>query len=61
MDLEMITLSEVSQIETNKYFISLLCEILQNDTNEFIYKAEIQSQTQKTNPWLPKGKEAEEG
>ena len=39
----MITLSEVSQIETNKYFISLLCEILQNDTNEFIYKAEIQT------------------
>ena len=29
----------------NKYFISLLCEILQNDTNEFIYKTEIQSQT----------------
>ena len=28
-----------------------------NDTNEVIYKTEIDSQTQKTNLWLPKGKE----
>ena len=27
-----------------------------NDTNELIYKIEIDSQTQKTNLWLPKGK-----
>ena len=37
--------------------ISLMCGILKkNDTNELIYKAEIDSQTQKTNLWLPKGK-----
>ena len=28
---------------------------LKTDTNELIYKAEISSQTQKTNLWLPKG------
>ena len=27
------------------------------DTNELIYKTEADSQTQKTNLWLPKGKE----
>ena len=27
-----------------------------NDTNELIYKIEIDSQTQKTNLWLSKGK-----
>ena len=27
-----------------------------NDTNELIYKTEIDPQTQKTNLWLPKGK-----
>ena len=29
---------------------------LKKDTNEFIYEAEANSQTQKTNLWLPKGK-----
>ena len=28
----------------------------ENDTNELIYKTKIDSQTQKTNLWLPKGK-----
>ena len=32
-----------------------------NDTNELTYKAETDSQTQKTNLWLPKGKGGEEG
>ena len=35
--------------------ISLTCGILKSDTNEVIYKTEIDSQTQKTNLWLPKG------
>ena len=39
--------------------ISLICEILKNDTNELIYKTEIDSQTQKTNLWLPQGKEGD--
>ena len=31
---------------------------LKNSTNELIYKSETDSQTQKTNLWLPKGKGA---
>ena len=34
--------------------ISLICGILKNGTNELIYKAETDSQTQKANLWLPK-------
>ena len=30
-----------------------------NDTNELIYKTEINSQTQKTHLWLPEGKGGE--
>ena len=37
--------------------ISLICGILKkNDTNELIYKTETDSQTSKTNLWLPNGK-----
>ena len=36
--------------------ISLTDGILKNDTNELIYKAEIDSQTWKTNLWPPKEK-----
>ena len=36
--------------------ISLLYGILKSDTNELIYKTETDSQTSKTNLWLPKGK-----
>ena len=32
---------------------------LKYDTNELIYKTETESQTQKTNLWLPKGKEGQ--
>ena len=32
-------------------------ESKKNDTNELIYKTEIDSQTQRTKLWLPKGKE----
>ena len=39
MDLEIITLSEIRQIEKDKYMKSLTCGILKStDTNEFIYK-----------------------
>ena len=54
-DLENIVLSEVSQTEKDKYMILLTCGILKTDTNELIYKTEIDSQTQKTNLWLLKG------
>ena len=44
MDLETVIQSEVSQKEKNKYrVISLICGIQKNDTDEFIYKAEIES------------------
>ena len=57
MDLEIIILNEVSQTEKDKYrMISLICGILKKKTNELIYKTETDSQTQKTNLWLPKGK-----
>ena len=47
--LEMIMLSEVSQMEKDKYhMISLICGISKtNDTKEFIYKTEIDSQNRK--------------
>ena len=35
---------------------SHMCEILKDDTNELIYKTEVESQRYKTNLWLPKGK-----
>ena len=44
-DLEIITLSEVNQTKKDKYHIILLiCGILKNDTNELIYKTEVDSQ-----------------
>ena len=36
--------------------ISLICESLKKDTNELVSRTERDSQTQKTNLWLPKGK-----
>ena len=41
-------------------YTSLTCGILKNDTNELIYKTGTDSQTLKTNLWLPKGKGAGE-
>ena len=39
MDLEIIILRKVSQTEKDKYpMILLICGILKNNTNEFIYK-----------------------
>ena len=49
-------LSELSQMEKDKQH-----EItyLKSDTNEHICKTEMDSQTQKTNLWLPQGKMGE--
>ena len=58
MDPEIIILSEISQRRTNIWY-RLYVESKKNDTNELIYKTEIDSQTQKTNLWLPKGKRGE--
>ena len=56
LDLETIIDSEISQKETDKYrIISLICGIQKNDKDELIFKAEIESQIQKTNLWLSVG------
>ena len=44
MDLESTILSEVSQTEEDKYYITYMCN-LKNNTNESMYKIEIESQT----------------
>ena len=57
MGLEIIILSEVSETEKDKYhMILLIYGLFKNDANELIYRREIDSQIQKTNLWLPKGK-----
>ena len=59
MDLQIIILSEVSQIEKDKYhMISFNMWNLKYDTNELIYNLfiETDSETQKTDLRLPKGK-----
>ena len=38
------------------YYIAYMWNLKKNDTNELIYKIETDSQTSKTNLWLPKGK-----
>ena len=54
VDLEIIILREVK--ERQIYNIVYMCNVKNNDTNELIYKRETDSQTQKTNLWLPNGK-----
>ena len=43
MDLEAVKLSEVSQTEKDKYMVSLIYEVLNDGTDESIYKIEIES------------------
>ena len=45
MDLESITLNEVSQLKTNIMCCCLHVESKKNDPNELIYKTEIDTQT----------------
>ena len=54
IDLEV--LSKLSQTEKDKYHDTAYMRNQKNDTNEFIYKTETNSQNQKTNLWLPRGK-----
>ena len=55
IDLEIIILSEVSQRQIS-YDITYIWNLKKNNTNELIYKTEIDPQTWKTNLWLPGGK-----
>ena len=54
MDLEIIILSEVRERQIHN--ITNMWNLEKNDTKEFIYKIETDSQTQKTNLQLPKRK-----
>ena len=56
-DLDIIILSEVKSDRERQisYGITYMWK-LKYDTNELIYKTETDSQTQKKNLWLPKGK-----
>ena len=46
MALEITVLSEARQTKKDKYYmLSLICEILKNDTNKLICQTEIDSQT----------------
>ena len=58
MDLDIFILSEVSQTEKDKYMnITYMWNLKnKNDTNELIDKTRTDSQSLKTNLWLPKEK-----
>ena len=45
----------LSEVRQKQIYNNIYIWDLKNDTNELIYKTEIDSQTQKTNLWLPKG------
>ena len=55
MDLEITIQSEANQRQISYGIVYM--QNIKNDTNELIYKTEIDSQTQKTNLRLSKGKE----
>ena len=57
---EIILLSEVRQRKMNIIWHGLYVQSKKNDTNELIYKREIDPQTQKTNLWLPRRKAGRE-
>ena len=54
MQLEIITLNEVRKRKTTPYDITHTWN-LKYDTNEPIYETETESQTQRTEWWLPRG------
>ena len=49
-------LTYIDQRKTNIIWYHLHVEFLKHGTNKLIYKTETDSQTYKTNLWLPKGK-----
>ena len=62
MQLEIIIQNETSQKEKEKYHMtSLICGNLKYDTNEPINETAMDSQTQRTDWWLPKGRKLGEG
>ena len=62
MDLESVIQSEVSQKEKNKYrILTHIYGIQKNGIDDLIYKTEIETQTQRTNVWTPRGGKVGEG
>ena len=58
MGLESVIQSEVNQKEKSQYhIITHICGIQKNGIDDLICKAEIETQMQKTNVWIPRGKE----
>ena len=57
MDLGIIITNEVSQKEKDKYHVISCIWNLKHDTSEFIYETEMDSQTQRTDLWLPRGRD----
>ena len=58
MHLEILILSEVNQKEKGKYHITYMWNLNQN-TNEHIYNTETDSQAQRADLWLPRGRRKE--
>ena len=57
MDLESVIQSEVSQKEKNKYrVLTHIRGIQKTDIDDLICKAKRETQTQRTNVWIPRGK-----
>ena len=56
MDLQIIILSEGTQRRQIPYDVTYMWN-LKYDTNEPIYETETDSQTQRTDSWLPRGRE----
>ena len=55
-DLEIMILSMSDRKRQISYDITCMCNLKENDTHELIYKTGTDSQTQRTNLWLPEGK-----
>ena len=56
MDLETVIQSEVSQREKQISYINAHMWNLKNGIDDLICKAEIETQTWRTNIWIPRGK-----
>ena len=60
MNLEPIIQSEVSQKEKYEYrILAHVCGIQKDGTDEFIFKAAVEKQTQRTDLWAVGGEEGE--
>ena len=61
MDLETVIQSKVSQKEKNKHCILMhmygIWKKKKTGIDNLIYKAEIETQTERTNVWMPRGKQ----